>query len=32
MNEFQKQAIRVDASASTEQVLRQLAEEASEVL
>lgn len=31
MNEFQKQAIRVDASASTEQVLRQLAEEASEV-
>lgn len=31
MNEFQKQAMRVDDLASTEQVLRQLAEEASEV-
>lgn len=31
MNEFQKQAMRVDAAASMEQVLRQLAEEAGEV-
>lgn len=31
VNELQKQAMRVDTLASTEQVLRQLAEEASEV-